>query len=232
MIAGVDGCKEGWVVAIGEGWRCEGRAKLIFCADFGSVVEATSSCEAVVVDMPIGIPPGAECRDCDVQAREMLGSGGSRVFPTPPRESLVASTYQEFLARHKELRGKGVSKQTCGIVPKIKEVDAVMTVELQDRVFEFHPEVAWKYVAGRTLESKHNVQGILERLEIVERCAGGVGRFVREGDIRAAKVDDVLDAIVGLSVADAIAEGPDYNRRLPEREPPRDARGLRMEIWY
>ena len=50
MVAGVDGCKGGWVVALwGRG------VELILCADFVEVVEVTRDCSAVAVDMPIGL---------------------------------------------------------------------------------------------------------------------------------------------------------------------------------
>jgi predicted RNase H-like nuclease len=48
----------------------------------------------------------------------------------------------------------------------------------------------------------------------------------------AVAVDDVLDCIVGLPVAYSIAGDPTHKRRLPENNPPRDKRGLRMEIWF
>ena len=48
---------------------------------------------------------------------------------------------------------------------------------------------------------------------------------------QGASKDDVLDALVGLSVAMRIANGA-YRGRLPEDDPPRDDRGLQMEIWY
>ncbi len=50
--------------------------------------------------------------------------------------------------------------------------------------------------------------------------------------MRGAKADDILDAIVGLSVAHGIAIDPAYDRRLPAGEAQIDERGLRMEIWY
>ncbi len=232
MIAGVDGCKGGWVVAMADGWYPGVRGELFVCEDFKGVLARIEPCKVIVVDMPIGIPSGSQCRDCDVQAREELGRAASRVFLTPPRGCLQAAKYQEFLEVHRKLRGKGVSKQTWAIVPKIKEVDETMTPALQDKVFEYHPELAWKYLAGRVLDSKHRIEGILERVGIVEKYAGGIGKFVWHDEIKNAKIDDVLDAIVGLSVADGIVKGPDCNRRLLWQQPPKDAQGLRMEIWF
>jgi hypothetical protein len=51
-------------------------------------------------------------------------------------------------------------------------------------------------------------------------------------DLADVKLDDILDASVGLAVAAAIVSGPGTGGRLPAGEPPRDERGLRMEINY
>ena len=232
MIAGVDGCKKGWVVAVGDGWSSQQRPRLLFCETFKLVLKATDTCEVVAVDMPIGIPSGAQRRDCDLQAIKALGKAASRVFLTPPRESLCAKTPVEFQEIHRNLRDTGAGFVVWGIVPKIKEVDEVMKPQLQDRVFEFHPELVWKRLAGNVLDSKHTASGILQRISIVEEYVGGIKHFREDKGAMNGAIDDVLDALVGLSVAHCIATGPDYNGRLPGGQSPKDSRGLKMEIWY
>lgn len=233
MIAGVDGCKRGWLVAISAGWPCEELPELVFCRDFSLVLETTVSCSVVVVDMPIGLPSGDECRKCDIAARDEIGRKDSkRIFMTPPRQSLQASTAEEFQQIHRRLKGKGAGIPVWGIAQKLKEVDAEMNPKIQEHTMEFHPELAWKQLAGNVLASKHTAKGILQRLEFIKKFIPEVAGF---GDVPAAtrgKIDDVLDALVGLATAHSIATGPDYNRRLPLDEPGRDERGLRMEIWF
>ena len=122
-----------------------------------------------------------------------------------------------------------------GIVPKLREVDAAMTPALQDRVYEFHPELAWQYLAGRLLPSKHTHDGLEQRKALLRDYVPALDEITapRNGLRRKdAKLDDLLDALVGLGVAQAIADGPDLARRIPESEPGRDDRGLRMEIWF
>ena len=91
---------------------------------------------------------------------------------------------------------------------------------------EFHPEPAWKRLSGKVLESKHKQRGIAQRVELLK---GGV-RNINGLEIPAvpdgAKMDDVLDAVVGLWTADCIAGVGDYNRRLPKEEPARDDKGV------
>ncbi len=232
MIAGVDGCKKGWVVAVGDGWPSRQRPRLLFCETFKSVLDATDGCKVVAVDMPIGIPSGAQLRECDEPARKSLGKAASRVFLTPPREALCAKTPKEFQEIHKNLRGTGAGFVVWGIVPKIKEVDEVMKPQLQDRVFEFHPELVWKRLAGGVLDSKHTAAGILQRISIIDEYIGGIEHFREDKGAMNGAIDDVLDSLVGLSVAHCIANGTDYNGRLPGGQSPKDSRGLRMEIWY
>jgi len=231
MISGVDGCKGGWLVAVSSGWPCVEMPGLEFCHDFCQVLKATESCKVVVVDMPIGIPSGGEYRDCDILARKELGKARNRVFLTPSRQCLQADTPEEFQEIHRRLRGKGAGLPLWGILPKLREVDGLMSPGLQGRILEFHPELVWKKLGGKVLNSKHTTEGILQRIGLIERYIPNIGYLDSYQAVKKAKIDDVLDAVVGLAAAHFIATGPDYSRRLPVREPTRDERGLRMEIW-
>ena len=82
-VLGVDGCPGGWVGALVEddevSWHTGAFADLL-------ALPAT----AVAVDIPIGLPPGAERRLADVEARAAIGSQRSSVFFAPPRVVLEA----------------------------------------------------------------------------------------------------------------------------------------------
>jgi predicted RNase H-like nuclease len=185
--------------------------------------------------MPIGLPDGPERRACDEAARKILGSkAASRVFFAPPRPIIDAPDYAEFSRRHREFTGQGASKQLWNILPKIREVDAALSPELQRRVFEFHPELVWRRLSdtGQALASKHTASGLLERMGLMAEAVPGLYGLAETPVAKRAKLDDVLDALAGLSAAEGFASSPpETSRRLPEGEPPLDARGLRMEIW-
>jgi predicted RNase H-like nuclease len=120
-----------------------------------------------------------------------------------------------------------------GIVPKLREVDAVMTPGLQKRVMEFHPELVWKRLPGRVLAPKHGARGAVQRLAVLaQHGAPWLLRVDMDNLPDAVALDDVLDCIVGLPVAYSIAGDPTYKCRLPGSDPPKDERGLRMEIWF
>ena len=234
MIASVDGYDGGWVVAMAQGWQSSDPPQLIACPDFASVLKEAESCKVVVVDMPIGLPSGKEPRTCDLEAQKALGkSGQSRLFLCPPRNCMDAKEPDEFQKCIQHVTGKGAGLPVWGIVPKIREVDDTMTPDLQNRVMEFHPELAWKRLAGTVLATKHGAEGLLRRTNLLNNHYSTWLAGLKTGDLPSkVKLDDVLDSIVGLSVAHAIAEDPSYKMRFPENDPPKDERGLRMEIWF
>jgi len=234
MIASADGCKAGWLVAVADGWPRRKAPQLHVCKDFQELLKWTGSCEVVVVDIPIGLPEGKEPRLCDLQARKKLGKGGSnRVFLAPPREALGAKTAKRFQTLHKRLTDKGAGLPVWGIVPKLREADDAMTPKQQERVFEFHPELAWARRAGGVLASKHGAIGALQRLKLLEQQnAIWLSEISDSSLLESVKLDDLLDAIVGLAVAEDLRRKTNPPYRLPAKNPPRDAQGLRMEIWY
>ena len=240
MIAAIDGCREGWIIAIADRWPSNEPIQLIHAADFTGCISKTVLCRAVMVDMPIGLPSGStsEARLCDLEARAMLKGASSTIFCAPPRCTLSAKNPAEFQRVHHAATGKGAGLPVWGIVPKLREVDSTMTQNpaLQERVREFHPELAWRRCAGqRSLDSKHTGAGLLRRLSILNQASPNwLGDTSGLTLPKRFKLDDVLDAVIGLAVAQAIVDGSPAHcqRRLPPGDPPVDEFGLRMEIWY
>lgn len=237
MFAGIDGCKGGWIVAKAQQWPFDDSAQFFICRDFRTLASLTEDCEVVMVDMPIGLPhPSIQLnwqRQCDIDAQAILGRiAGKSVFPAPPRSSLIAENPTDFQRLHRQLTGEGAKLPVWGIVPKIREVDWVITPFLQSRIREFHPELAWWRLNGNAnLDTKHAVSGKRQRRELLlstlesrtldatERWRGRLGR--------AAALDDLYDALVGLKVAASVSEA----LSIPA-SPQRDERGLLMEMSY
>ncbi len=235
MIAGVDGCKAGWIVALAAGWPCVQPPHLLLCRDFQAVLTVTAECGAVMVDMPIGLPASSNPRLCDALARQKLGATSNRLFLAPPRSTLRAATAREFQRLHREATGHGAGLPVWGLVEKLRQVDQAMTPSLQDRVMKFHPELAWQHLNGGTpLISKHQPEGLAQRRTLLQSHVPGLDQLTawKQRLGRAAGLDDLLDALVGLAAAQAFVDGPDTSRRIPAENPPVDERGLRMEIWF
>jgi predicted RNase H-like nuclease len=189
---------------------------------------------SVAVDLPIGLPEGPRVahRDCDVEARALLGSRRSTVFAPPLRGHLGARTYGT------RLRGAGLSIQAFHLLPKLREVDAALAPDEQERVFEAHPELAFQRLAGEPLaEPKRTREGRARRRALLAEARQpslpgaieSLDRFL--GETRRSEVaeDDALDALVLTRTAWLRDRGRAHC--LPP-DPPRDARGLRMEIWW
>jgi predicted RNase H-like nuclease len=232
--AGIDGCRAGWIMVLAHPLARDALVhQVTICPRFDDVLALLPASAVSAVDIPIGLlaaqQPGG--RDCDRCARRLLGRRASSVF-TPPIRPLLDATH------YAQVRGHGLSIQAFNILPKIRDVDRVMTPALQQRVYEAHPELAFQALAGQPLQhSKKTVAGREERLRVLDTLPSLLFHRIRaafEQSRRGYKrtdvaPDDILDAYVLVWTALRIWRAQAY--RVP-RNPPYDARGLRMEIWY
>jgi predicted RNase H-like nuclease len=235
-VAGVDGCPGGWIVVLAAMNASADRSAQMssrLCTTFEQVLALPERPLSIAVDMPIGLlaraAPGG--RQCDREARAILGRPrASSVFSPPTRKALMARRYEEVAA----LNGAGMSKEAFNILPKIREVDALIDSGLQDIVVEAHPELAFCRFAGHPMRhNKRTDEGRRERLSLLRRllgkaCIDPVRTRITHG-LSLVALDDVLDACALAIVADR------RRRRvahcLPAGAPQHDAKGLRMEIW-
>lgn len=225
-VAGLDGCRAGWI-AVAMPADAPGAATAVVFLTFADAMAALADCASLVVDMPIGIasePPG---RGVERAMRALLGPRRSSVFEPPLRAALGAATQDEATRLNRAAGGPGISAQSFNIFSRIREIDAWITPEAQDRVRESHPEIAFARRAGAPMaHAKRKPAGRLER----EALLAGLGFPIAAlGRPRGAAADDLLDACILASVAARVATGEAV--RIPEEDPERDARGLRMEIW-
>ena len=231
-LIGVDGCRGGWLVAAGDASLAA--LRFTFVVDLAPLVALAGAGEALIaIDMPIGLSDDGS-RACDLAARRLLGRPrASSVFPAPSRAALGATTYRRACALSRRTLGVALSRETFNIVPKIRQVDALMTPALQEFVREVHPEVVFALLAGRgrgLRHAKRTADGERERRRLLRRFAPAFDPEAvrrRLGPARVAR-DDVVDAVACLVAASRIRRG--QARVLPEGAVARDALGLRMEI--
>lgn len=230
-IAGVDGCKAGWLAIVDRGSTLEAR---VFATP-PALLTGLRECVVVAVDIPIGLPDRGS-RECDLGARKALGSPRqSSVFPAPVRPVLRARSRVEADAIGRATDGRGVGAQAWGIVPKVREWDdAVRNVEgAMERVFEIHPEVCfWALNQQNPMRySKADPDGYAERRALLSRefPSDTIARFKESTRSDGAKPDDLLDALVALWTARRIRDGRALS--IPAA-PPTDSAGIRMAMWY
>lgn len=173
--------------------------------------------DAIGIDIPIGHDPMG-VRQADVEARKFVGVRRSSVFPAPPAEALRAETYA---AANTLLDARGLpkmSQQAWALIPKILEAAAVAANDAH--VFEVHPEVSFRAMAGEDLEwSKKSWNGLLLRRRLLAEAGIALPDVVPE--VGAAVADDVVGAAAAAWSAHRIARGE--ARSLPdpsEREVP------------
>jgi predicted RNase H-like nuclease len=188
----------------------------------------------IAIDIPIGLlnEPGA--RACDREARRLLvRPAASSVFPPPSRRACSIHEYWEASATNLEVAGRRLTRQSFNIAPKICEVDRLMKPALQTRVYEVHPELCfWSLNSGERLNHKKKRKaGRAERWMLL----GGPLQHLPEAPPAprdmpdGCAVDDYVDALAAAWTALCVFEG--RASRVPLK-PQKDARGLRMEIWY
>ena len=233
VVAGLDGCRAGWVMATltpgDAAQRAPGLAVSVIprLADVAPLL-ADGRLVAAGIDIPIGLPERAP-RACDVEARRLLGPRRSSVFPAPVRAVLATSSYEDACAASRAGSGKAISRQLFNIVPKIREADDVLrqAPTLARSLFEMSPELSFTVLAGAPMASnKRTAEGRAQRLAALRVAFGeAAGRLAREPPPAGAARDDVLDALVGAWTASRRVAGAHLalGGELDER-------GLRMEI--
>jgi predicted RNase H-like nuclease len=218
-VMGVDGAPKGWATVIYK--RGQMRVRLI--ERLAEIFERPPYPDIVAVDVPIGLLDAYEIggRECDRKARSDLGERGSSVFVPPVRAVLRARTYDEAcaLSRASSKHKKALSKQTWGIVPKIKEVDELLrrNPHLRRIVREVHPEVCFRELAGG--EPMKYAKGKPEgRSDRRAALAGDfdVDAIVREGKSERLHVEDILDALAACWSAKRLCKNK--GRRLVDDE--------------
>ena len=177
--AGVDGCRGGWVVATDRGVTFAPRLH----RELGSTIG---------VDMPIGLPEHAP-RASDAAARAFLGVRRSSIFTTPPRACLAAQDHPTAVAASRAAIGIGISVQSFHLLPKIRELDAL--VEPGEMQFvEVHPECSFLVMNEMEgLQPKASAVGAGRRAELLRGWFGPLPETPR-----GAKRDDVYDALAVL----------------------------------
>ena len=235
FVLGVDGCKNGWVIAR---LTLETMAlELSVRATFGEILKREGRGAArIMVDIPIGLAETGR-RECEAMARRRLRPKRSAsIFPSPRRPMLDFQSYRdanEWGKRQGREAGGGLSKQAWNITPKIREVDALMTPRRQKRISEAHPEVAFSRLNRGTPchHSKHTPIGLEERMELLRgqniNDPQSLYEELRHAHGPGVSLDDGLDAIAVALTAGAALSGDAM--RLTDGA--RDARGLMMEIW-
>ena len=183
---------------------------------------------ALAIDVPIGLLDGP--RSCDVAARRLLGSARrSSVFRPPCRAALAGVEYTEMCNINRTITGVSLSKQSCAIVAKIREVDDAITPGHQSWAFEVHPEVCfWHFAGGWPMQNNKKCRaGREERVNVLKPYIPRLSDHLANRPVGVG-ADDLLDSAVAALTALR------WSRCEADRvcAVEADLRGLRTEIIY
>jgi predicted RNase H-like nuclease len=156
----LDGYPKGWVAV----WLSGQVQKIEYLSHIGELLNRNF--DIAMIDMPIGLPVSGY-RDCDHQARSLLGSNRTRVFLGARRCFLNCKTHAD-----------------------------AMTPELQSVVMECHPElVFWRLNNCNPVPRKKDPEGVQLRVHLLEKQGlRHLDEFINSRLGQGAHVDDVLDA--------------------------------------
>jgi predicted RNase H-like nuclease len=243
VVVGVDGCKAGWLaIKIASSFSWE----MAVFREFVSLWANYHQAQVILVDIPLGLKAGGPGeRVCDQEARRRLGpKRGASVFPVPYRPTVhffsEIKVYQKVSQFNRRLAGKGLSRQTFNIIPRILEMDRFLLEHPEARkvVRETHPEICfWAFNRGRPMaysktRKGEREKGLVERLDLLQRFFPPAGEIWTEaqGTFRHREVsrDDILDALVAAVTG---LYGGKALKTLPPC-PQTDSQGIPMEIVY
>jgi len=237
LVAGVDGCRSGWVAVLLDPQDLAS-AHLQAVRNFSDLLDQYPQIAKLAVDMPIGLPDriGRGGRGPETAVRPLLGMRQSSVFSIPARSAVYCEDYREAcdMALNSSDPPKKVSKQAFHLFPKIRELDQLMSVDLEETIYEVHPEVAfWRLNGGaemslpKKIKGTANPEGLAQRRGLLEGLGLPTGLFEAKRP-KGVGADDVVDAAVNSLIAKRLLERD--ARPFPE-DFQRDGRGLRMAIW-
>ncbi|WP_185984214.1 DUF429 domain-containing protein [Aureimonas mangrovi] len=246
-LAGVDGCRAGWLAAIEHPGKAPSIAVFTRFAD---LLAALPDDALIAVDMPIGLPeridgPG---RAAEKAARPHLAMRQSSVFSIPARAAVElwpglfhdelhrreSHAAASALARTLSDPPRGVSIQGYMLFGKILEIDALLreSPALTERVIESHPEMAFRAMNGgvpamrpKKVKNRPNPDGLDEREALL--AVAGISRAAFAHVPPGTGRDDLLDALAMLVTARRHAQGLAVSYPDP---PDRDAHGLPIAI--
>ncbi len=234
MFVGADGCKAGWFAILLK-WNDDCEIEVF--PDISSLWVEYKKASLILLDVPIGLrEKGHEERKCDKRARELLRSNrASSVFPAPCRPAIYAESYKGANDTNKQMTGRKLSLQTWNIIPKIREVDILLSNDKSARtkIREIHPEICFWALSGHPMQhSKKKPEGQSERKQILKSIYPWTEDIIehtlstyRREDV---KLEDILDA---LSAAVTARVGINKLASIPEEEE-LDSNCLRMEMVY
>jgi hydrolase, NUDIX family len=228
MNIGIDGCKEGWIVANVK----ERRLYLKKCKDMDEISKEFSEVEEMLINMVVGLPESMGDIRPDCFARRILVGKSMAVFAVPCRQAVYADSEDEMVNLNKEILSKSLGRQVISIMPKIREIDEFLynNPNFITRLKESHSEVCFSRLLGETvMTNKTKLDGITQRVDILSKYIDDFNvKNIRELAVKyKCSTGDILDSACLAVTANLIQKG--QVQVIPEL-PMSDKRGILMRM--
>ena len=204
-ILGIDACRGGWIICATH--KCTrgnlAKPRFYFAKALNDCLYLLHNATLIFIDMPIGLPTARTYpRCCDQLAKRALGKRHSTIFYPPLREVLYCDSYETANEAQRQLIGKGLSKQTWNITPRIRELNELMEAHNAIPFRESHPELCFAGIkGGQALKSsKHTSEGQEERLVLLKELHSEfpllLSEWLQESKSRKSVMIDLIDASI------------------------------------
>lgn len=232
-IAGVDGCKYGWMMIKYQ----QGSYDFGLYKNMESLSQAHPDLQGILIDMPIGLSAANCLRTIEQKLRAELIPRQATVFNPPCRAALAATSYEAAKTINLSVEGKSLSIQSYFIQAKIKEVDDFLANKPPHlTLWESHPELCFKYLHPEEkviLSKKATAAGAEERLALIQRHDPQLAQLypiiLAQTLRKQVKKDDILDAMC-LALVNKLATADQLQYLQDDCKI--DERGLPIGIAY
>jgi predicted RNase H-like nuclease len=222
LVAGVKPCATGWLVSAAKlhGVTFAPEEPRVI-ETFVDVIDQRPAFAIIAVNAPIGylqtFEPGG--RDCDREARKLLGRRGAAIQSAPIWRQVEEGANGSV---------RGLDAVTQRLLPRYRELAVEMAPYRQRTVYEVNPELSF-YQLNEDVPlrySKYSEAGREERRDLLTKKIPGAERIF---DTRLARVpySHMLDVAALMWTSRRVFAKAGV--RLPQ-DPQWDENGLRMEI--
>lgn len=199
-------------------------------ADISDLCREYESADAILIDIPIGLPESSEesLMRPDSAARQLLGGRKSSIFNAPFRQIVYAESRSEAWELNRLLNAK-LQPVGLALADAVRQVDRFLQEHenWKNRLLESHPEVAFRILNGKPLVySKHTPEGLKERYDILTRYNLYIKSLIPDGN----KIDDDLLDAACLAITAQL--GLRYGFTTLPKSPVFDDKGIKMQMVF
>ncbi len=203
MHGGIDGCRNGWILAILDQQM---KLSLHHLTEL-NMINDLEQFERIYIDIPLHFAQ-TSYRKSELKARKLLNKRAHSIFLSPNFAALQQETYTQACELNYQIMGKKISIQYWNIKHKIIEAQAFYQNKTKNILFESHPELAFLLLnSGILPPSKKTQAGLTIRLEQLMQFVPNAEIHIQNMLSKRKKgtdfgPDDLLDAIIlALSAA-------------------------------